>query len=71
MISVMYPSLEHVKAYAEDDTKKRPYFFCEYSHAMGNGPGDLKDYWDIIDNTPKLAYNNIGYILPCLINGTP
>ena len=25
-----------------------PLFLCEYSHAMGNGPGDLKDYWDTI-----------------------
>ncbi len=27
---------------------KRPLFLCEYSHAMGNGPGDLKEYWDLI-----------------------
>ena len=26
----------------------RPLFLCEYSHAMGNGPGDLKEYWDVI-----------------------
>ena len=26
----------------------RPFFMCEYSHAMGNGPGCLKDYWDKI-----------------------
>ncbi len=25
-----------------------PLFLCEYSHAMGNGPGDLKEYWDLI-----------------------
>ncbi len=25
-----------------------PLFLCEYSHAMGNGPGDLKEYWDKI-----------------------
>ena len=25
-----------------------PLFLCEYSHAMGNGPGDLKEYWDVI-----------------------
>jgi beta-galactosidase len=29
-------------------------FLCEYSHAMGNGPGDLMDYWRIIDAHPKL-----------------
>ncbi|MBE6597289.1 MAG: DUF4981 domain-containing protein [Ruminococcaceae bacterium] len=25
-----------------------PLFLCEYSHAMGNGPGDLAEYWDTI-----------------------
>jgi beta-galactosidase/evolved beta-galactosidase subunit alpha len=27
-----------------DSTK--PYILCEYAHAMGNGPGNLKEYWD-------------------------
>ncbi len=32
----------------------QPVFLCEYSHAMGNGPGDLMDYWRVIDASPKL-----------------
>lgn len=24
-----------------------PFFQCEYSHAMGNGPGDLADHWEL------------------------
>jgi beta-galactosidase/evolved beta-galactosidase subunit alpha len=24
----------------------KPFFLCEYAHAMGNGPGGLSDYWD-------------------------
>lgn len=44
--SAMYPSLEitqkhHLKL-------GLPFFMCEYCHAMGNGPGDLKAYWDLI-----------------------
>ncbi|MBO5747162.1 MAG: beta-galactosidase [Clostridia bacterium] len=27
----------------------KPFVLCEYCHAMGNGPGDLKEYWDIIN----------------------
>lgn len=27
---------------------KKPYFLCEYAHAMGVGPGDLETYWDLI-----------------------
>ena len=26
----------------------RPFFLCEYAHAMGVGPGNLKEYWDVI-----------------------
>ena len=28
----------------------RPYFLCEYAHAMGNSIGNLADYWDYIEN---------------------
>ena len=52
--STMYPQLDSVKAYADNAEAVKPYFMCEYSHAMGNGPGDLKDYWDIINTSPKL-----------------
>ncbi len=50
--SRMYPSLEHCRDYYFKDNEK-PLFLCEYSHAMGNGPGDTKDYWDIIYNEPR------------------
>ncbi|MBP3395876.1 MAG: DUF4981 domain-containing protein [Clostridia bacterium] len=47
--SRMYPSLEVIRDdYLENKTVKAPFFLCEYSHAMGNGPGDLKLYWDLI-----------------------
>jgi len=25
----------------------RPFFLCEYAHAMGNGPGALEEYWNL------------------------
>ncbi len=37
-----------------DDNRRKPFYLCEYSHAMGNGPGDIKDYWDIIYKYPRL-----------------
>jgi beta-galactosidase len=47
--SNMYPALNaRVKEFFECSEEKRPYFMCEYSHAMGNSCGDLKDYWDYI-----------------------
>lgn len=44
--SRMYPALNDM----EDKLKngEKPYFLCEYCHAMGNGPGDLAAYWDLI-----------------------
>lgn len=30
------------------DTTKKPHIHCEYGHAMGNGPGGLKEYQDFI-----------------------
>ena len=54
MISRMYPGLVEYKEYADDPTKTRPYFLCEYSHAMGTGPGDMWDYWQIINESPKM-----------------
>lgn len=32
----------------------RPFLMCEYAHAMGNGPGNLQEYWDLIDRCPSL-----------------
>lgn len=52
--SRMYASVEEIAAYAADPANTKPLFLCEYSHAMGNGPGDLQDYWDVIDREPKL-----------------
>lgn len=52
--SRMYPALEYVEEYGRDKNKKLPLFLCEYAHAMGNGPGDIGDYWKIIENYPNL-----------------
>ncbi|MBQ9098932.1 MAG: DUF4981 domain-containing protein [Clostridia bacterium] len=47
--SRMYPSPSGIlREYATNKALKNPLFLCEYSHAMGNGPGDLKQYWDLI-----------------------
>ncbi len=45
--SRMYPSVSDMNDYIGKD-KKMPFFMCEYSHAMGLGPGDLRMYWDLI-----------------------
>ncbi|WP_135549917.1 glycoside hydrolase family 2 TIM barrel-domain containing protein [Paenibacillus cymbidii] len=54
MESRMYATVEFIETYAKDEANKKPLFLCEYSHAMGNGPGDLADYWRAIYRYPKL-----------------
>ena len=46
--SYMYTTPEFGEQYCKDESALFPYFLCEYCHAMGNGPGDLKAYWDAI-----------------------
>ena len=50
--SHMYPSPEDIEK-SLSAPRKKPYILCEYSHAMGNGPGDLEDYWDLIYRCPS------------------
>lgn len=52
--SRMYASTEWIEEYASKEENVKPLYLCEYCHAMGNGPGDLKDYWDVIYKYPKL-----------------
>ncbi|MDO5066472.1 MAG: glycoside hydrolase family 2 TIM barrel-domain containing protein [Propionibacteriaceae bacterium] len=47
LYSRMYPSREEICDYLAGDPDK-PLILVEYSHAMGNGPGDLEDYWELI-----------------------
>ena len=47
--SRMYLDYEDIlNNYLKNENCKIPLFLCEYSHAMGNGPGDLEGYWKLI-----------------------
>jgi beta-galactosidase/evolved beta-galactosidase subunit alpha len=37
-----------------DEYREKPFFLCEYAHAMGNGPGAFTDYWDAFWNYDRL-----------------
>ncbi len=51
--SVMYPSVPWLDR-AGSLTKQKPFFVCEYAHAMGNAMGDLADYWKVIESHDRL-----------------
>ncbi|MEM1407188.1 MAG: glycoside hydrolase family 2 TIM barrel-domain containing protein, partial [Bacteroidota bacterium] len=50
----MYASISELKNYAKHNYHQRPLIQCEYAHAMGNSIGNLQDYWDVIEEYPKL-----------------
>lgn len=54
VVSDMYTSVENLRRIAKGSygnagrrlaLAKKPYFLCEYAHAMGTGPGSLEEYW--------------------------
>ncbi len=44
--SRMYASIPEMHAYLGNQPDK-PFIQCEYIHAMGNGPGDMEDYYQL------------------------
>ncbi|WFB37628.1 glycoside hydrolase family 2 TIM barrel-domain containing protein [Kiritimatiellota bacterium B12222] len=50
----MYPQISTFISYGKNPTDTRPYIPCEYSHAMGNSNGGLKETWDAIYKYPML-----------------
>ena len=46
IVGPMYTSVDGIIKLAEDSDAEKPVILCEYAHAMGNGPGGFKEYWD-------------------------
>jgi beta-galactosidase len=66
--SRMYPSVPETESIGRDDTslllgcsaaesarqRTKPFLHCEYVHAMGNGPGAIDQYEELVDRYPRL-----------------
>ena len=48
--SNMYPTVSSVRE-NRSGLNGKPYFICEYAHAMGQAVGNLKEYWDQIEGS--------------------
>ena len=48
--SNMYPTVLSVQG-NKSGLNGKPYFICEYAHAMGQAIGNLKEFWDIIEGS--------------------
>ncbi len=65
VVSTMYPPINEFQKKIENHRNlsieeeavskdTRPYFMCEFIHAMGNGPGSTKEYLDLIYANERL-----------------
>ncbi len=52
MYSRMYTSVPDCEQIVKKKDDK-PFILCEYAHAMGQGPGNLEDYWQLIYRYPR------------------
>ena len=44
---------------SKDEDKKKPFYLCEYLHAMGNGPGGIKEYVELIRSRDEFMGGNV------------
>lgn len=58
-VSPMYGGVDRMRWYLNLKNETKPFFFCEYAHAMGNAIGNLQGKWDMIRQNPSL---NGGFI---------
>ncbi|MGN0554668.1 MAG: glycoside hydrolase family 2 TIM barrel-domain containing protein [Candidatus Fimenecus sp.] len=58
VVSEMYTEIADVVKVRDgargDKYKGKPFYLCEYAHAMGVGPGSLEDYWQVFYSSDKL-----------------
>jgi beta-galactosidase len=52
--SRMYDNVQELAAAAKDTTLVKPYYLCEYAHAMFNSMGSVQDYNQLFDAEPNL-----------------
>lgn len=53
IIGPMYPPVARIIELAQKPDN-RPIIMCEYAHSMGNSTGNLKEYWEAIEEYPRL-----------------
>ncbi|KAI0388344.1 glycoside hydrolase family 2 protein [Xylariaceae sp. FL0594] len=54
IFSRMYASVDEIVRFAEEHDWKKPLVMCEFAHAMGNGPGAVREYIDAFYKYPRL-----------------
>jgi beta-galactosidase len=52
--SQMYTHWTHVASIAQDERLTKPFYMCEYAHAMNNSMGSIGEYNDVFDKYPAV-----------------
>lgn len=52
--STMYSTIGRLKELDLEQDPKRPHILCEFAHAMGNGPGGLKEYFQVCEESQRI-----------------
>ncbi|KAJ4301108.1 hypothetical protein N0V90_003198 [Kalmusia sp. IMI 367209] len=54
LYSRMYAGIDWISWFGREGSKKKPLILCEFIHAMGNGPGNIKEYIDVFYKYPSV-----------------
>lgn len=54
ILGPMYPSVQRIIDMAQVPGETRPVIMCEYAHSMGNSTGNLQEYWQVVDDYPRV-----------------
>lgn len=54
MVDLHYPDPSQIEQLLQTETTNRPILLEEYFHCLGNCGGNYKEYWDLIENHPRL-----------------
>lgn len=54
IVGRMYPSFEDIRGYLGNEPKA-PLLLVEYCHSMGNSPGDIEDYRELMEANPEIC----------------
>jgi beta-galactosidase/evolved beta-galactosidase subunit alpha len=53
IVGPMYPPVDALAEMAAEHPDA-PMILCEYAHSMGNGPGNLREYWDAFESHERI-----------------
>ncbi len=54
IVDLHYPPIEKIKELLATEKSGRPILLEEYAHSMGNGTGNMREYWELIESEKRL-----------------